>query len=62
MAILRPEQGGGSQGKNKRGKCEVMELHWRIPPCSLCTLSKSKMLQPGSGAVRAREHVLMNLF
>jgi hypothetical protein len=38
LAILCPEQGGRSQGKNKRGNSEMMELHGWIPPCSLCTL------------------------
>jgi hypothetical protein len=27
LAVLRPEQGRGSQGENKRGKCEMMKLH-----------------------------------
>jgi hypothetical protein len=27
VVILRPEQGRRSQGKNKRGKSEIMELH-----------------------------------
>jgi hypothetical protein len=50
---LCPEQGGRSQGKNKRWKSETSELHGWIPPCSLCTLAE--MVHPDGCVVWRRE-------